>query len=91
MQSLLDPAWVHDMEQTTVSIYYDSNSETDDNDDKNDSTFQDAIQVENDIDDTEDGDATIYWETINNDFIVPIGKKDVATEVTIVYEGVLHV
>ena len=79
------------MEQMAVSIYYDSNSEADDNDDENKNTVQGAIQVEDVIDDTEADDAAIYRETINNNFIVTVGKADGATEVTIVNEGVLHV
>ena len=77
------------MEQIDDSVYYDSNSEPDD-DDEDDNTFQDAIQVEDVIDDTKDDDAAIYGETINNDFIVPVGTEDGATGVTIEYEGVLH-
>ena len=87
LQSLLDQARVHGMEQIDDSVYYDSNSEADDEDDN---TFQDAIQVEDVIDDTEDDDAATYRETINNDFIVPVGIEDVAIGVTIEYEGVLH-
>ena len=78
------------MEKLDDSVYYDSNSETDDDDEDDDNTFQDAIQVEDIIDDTEDDDAAIYGETINNDFIVPGGTEDGATGVTIEYVGVLH-
>ena len=62
------------MQQFNDSIYYDSNNKVDDNDDDDDTTtFQDAIQVEDVTDDTEDNDAAIYGEIINNDFIVPVG------------------
>ena len=61
-------------------------NEADDND-KDDNTFQDAIQVEDVIDDTEDDDAAIYGKTINNE---PIGTEDGAKGVTVEYEGVLH-
>ena len=78
------------MEQIDNSVYYDSNSEADDNDGEDDNIFQDAIQVEDVIDDTKDDDAAIYVETINNDFIVPVGTEDGVTGVTIEYEGVLY-
>ena len=78
------------MEQIDDYVYYDSNSETDDNDEDDDHTFQDAIQVEDVIDDTDDDDVTIYGETINDDFIAPVGTEDGATGVTIEYEGILH-
>ena len=51
---------------------------------------QDSIQVEDVTDDTDDDESTIYGETINNDFTVPVGTEDRATGVTIEYEGVLH-
>ena len=60
LQSLLDRARVHGMEQINDSVYYDSNGEADDNDEDDDNTFQDAIQVEDYIDDTDDDDSTIY-------------------------------
>ena len=41
LQSLLDQARVHGMEQIDDSVYYDSNGEADDDDDDN--TFQDAM------------------------------------------------
>ena len=47
------------MEQIDDSVYYDSNSETED-DDEDDDTFQDAIQVEDVSDDTDDNDVTIF-------------------------------
>ena len=77
------------MEQLDDLVYYDSNSKVDD-DDEDDNTFQDAIQVEDVIDDIKDNDATIYGETINNDIRVPVGTEVGATGVTIEYEGVLH-
>ena len=65
--------------------------EADNDDEDNDDTSQDAIQVEDVIDDTDDDDeSVIYGETINNDFTVPVGTEDGATGVTIEYEGVLH-
>ena len=78
------------MEQIDDSVYYDSNSEADDENDENDNTFQDALQVENVINDTEEDNDAIYGEKINNDFIVPVGTEDRATGLTIEYEGVLH-
>jgi len=95
LQSLLDQARVHGMEQIDDSVYYDSNGEAEDDDEDDDNTFQDAIQVEDVIDDTDDDDDdddefVIYGETINNDFTVPVGTEDGATGVTIKYEGVLH-
>ena len=56
----------------------------------NDTTFQDAIQVEDVIDDSKENNAAIYGETINNNFIVPVGTEDRATGVTTKYEGVLY-
>ena len=73
------------MEQTDDSVYYDSNSQADENDEDDDSTFQDAIQVEDVIDGTNDDDATIYGETINNNFIAPVGTEDEATGRHIAY------
>ena len=75
------------MEHIDDSIYYDSNSKADDDDEDDDNTFQDAIQVEDVIDGTDDDDATIYGETINNNFTVPVGTEDGATGVTIEHEG----
>ena len=51
--------------------------------DYDDDTVQDAIQVEDVIDDTDDDDSAVYGETINNDFTVPVGTEDGATGVTI--------
>ena len=63
----------------------------DDNED-DDRTFQDAIQVEDAIYDTDDevDELVIYGETINNDFTVPVGTEDGTMGVTIEYDGVLH-
>ena len=66
------------------------NGEADDDSEDDHNTSQDAIQVEDIIDVTEDDELAIYWETINNDFTVPVGTEDGATGVTIEYEGVLH-
>ena len=77
------------MEQIDDFVYYDSNSEAEDDDEDNDNTFQDTIQVEDVIDGTDD-DATIYGETINNDFIAPVGTEDGATGMTIEHESILH-
>ena len=90
LQSFLDQAQFQGMEQIDDSIYYDSNSEANDYDEDDDNTFQDAIQVEDIIDDTDDDHNTIYGEQINNDFIAPIGIEDGATRVTIKHEGILH-
>ena len=78
------------MEQIDDSVYYDSNSDADDDDEDDDNTFQDTIQVENIVDDTNDDDATIYGEQINNEFIVPVGTEDGAIGVTIEHKGILH-
>ena len=78
------------MEQIDDSIYYDSNSEVNDDDEDDNNTFQDAIQVEDYIDGTNDDSATIYGETINNNFIAPVGTEDRATRATIEHEGILH-
>ena len=78
------------MEQINDYVYYDSNSEVDDDDENDNHTFQDAIQVEDVIDGTDDDDATIYGETINNDFVAPVGTEDKATGVTLEHEGILH-
>ena len=77
------------MEQIDYYLYYDSNSEADNDDEDDDNTFQDAIRVEDAIEDTDDG-ATTYEEPINNDFIAPVGTEDGATEVTIEHEGILN-
>ena len=61
------------MEQIDDSVYYDSYSEADDDVEDDDNTFQDAIQIEDVIDDINDDDATIYGEPINNDFMLPVG------------------
>ena len=85
LQSLLDQARVNSMEQIDGSVYYDSNGEDADDDEDDDSTFQDAIQVEDAIYDTDDevDELVSYGETINNDFILPVGTEDGATGVTI--------
>ena len=90
MQSLLDQAKVHGMEQIDDSVYYDSKGKDDDNDEDDDNTFHVAIQVEDVIDDNKDDDTAINGETINNDVIVQVGTEDRATGVTIKYEVVLH-
>ena len=90
LQSFLDRAQVQGMEQIDDYVYYDSNSESDNDDEDNDHTFQDAIQVEDVIDGTDNDKATIYRETINNDFIAPVGIEDRVTRVTIEHEGILH-
>ena len=78
------------MEQIDDIVYYDSNSNADDNDDDADDTFHDTSQVENVIEDSNYGDAIIYGESINNEFISPIGQEIGATGVTIEHEGVLY-
>ena len=78
------------MEQSDDYGYDDSNREADDDDEDDDYTFQDATQVEDIIDGTDDDDATIYGETINNNFIASVGTEDRATGVTIEHEGILH-
>ena len=78
------------MEQIDDSIYYDSNSKADDDDEDDDNTFQDAIQVEAVIDDTNDDDVITYGEPINNNFIAPVGTEDGATGVTIEHEEILQ-
>ena len=80
------------MEQIDGSVYSDSNDEDADDDEDDGSTFQDAIQVEDAIYDTDDDvhESVSYGETINNDFNVPVGTEDGATGVTIEYDGVLH-
>ena len=87
-QSYADQAQVHGMQQIDDLIYYDSNSDGDDEND--DDTFHGAIQVEDAIKDTNDDDATIYGDPMNNEFIAPVGQEDRATGVTIKHEGVLH-
>ena len=77
------------MQQSDDTFYYNSNS-NDDEDDDDDDTFCDAIQVEDVIEDTNNDDATIYREPINNEFIAPVGQEDGATGVTIDHEGVLY-
>ena len=76
------------MEQINGSVYYDSNDEDTNDDEDHDSTFQDAIQVEDAIYDTDDevDEQVIYGETINNNFTVPVGTEDGATGVTIEYD-----
>ena len=66
------------------------NGEADDENEDDDNTSQDAIQVEDVTDDTDADESAIYGETINNNFTVPIGTEDGATGVTIEYEGVFH-
>ena len=78
------------MEQIDDSVYYDCNSKADNDVEDDHNIFQYAIQVEDVIDDTNDDDATIYREPINNNFIVPLGTDDGATVVTIKHEGILH-
>ena len=56
----------------------------------NNDTLHDAIQVEDVIEDTNDDDASIYVEPINNESVAPVGQEDGATGVTIKHEGVLH-
>ena len=74
------------MEQIYDSVYYNSNSEADDDDENGDNTFFCAIQVEDITDGTNDDDATIYGEIINNK-----GTEDESTGVTIAHKGILHV
>ena len=78
------------MEQIDNLVYNDSNSQADDDNEDNDNTFQDAIQVKDVIVDTENDDATTHGETINNEFVAPVGIEDGATGVTIDHEGVLY-
>ena len=76
------------MEQINDYIYYDTNSKADEDDEH---TFQHTIQVKDVIDGTNDDDANIYGETINNNFITPVSTEDGDTGVTIEHEGILHV
>ena len=72
-------------------VYYDSNSDGDDDQD-DDSTFYDAMQVDSvSLDSNNDDDQMIKnGETINNDFNAPIGFDEGATGITIEMDGVLH-
>ena len=90
LQSYLDRAQVQGMEQIGDLVYCDSNSEADDDDEDDDDTFHDVIQVKDAIENTNDNEATIYGEPVNNEFIAPVGQKDGATGVTIYHKGVLY-
>ena len=87
LQSYVDQTQVQGMQQINDLVYYDSNS--DDDEDGGD-TLYDVIQVENVIEDTNDNDATIYGEPIKNEFLPPVGQQDKATGVIIKHEGVLY-
>ena len=78
------------MQQINDLVYYNNNSNGGDNDDDDDDTFHDVTQVEYVIEDTNDDEGTIYRESVNNEFLAPIGQKDEATGVTINHEGVLY-
>ena len=69
---------------------YVSNDEANDANENDDKTWQNATQVEDVIDDTEDDESAICEETINNDITVSVETEDGATGVTIKHEGVLH-
>ena len=94
-QSYLDRARVGGMEQIHDIVYYDSNSDVDDDNDDDDDddndTFHDTSQIEDVIEDSNDGDATIHGESINHEFLSLIGQEIRATGVTIKHEGVLYV
>ena len=95
------------MQQIRDLVYYDSNSD-DDNEDTED-TFHDAIQVENVIDDTYDDDDDVNGKTINNviddtddddnndrkpinnGFLQSVGQWKGATGMMYEHEGVLYV
>ena len=72
------------MEQIDDLVYYDSNSDADEDD-----TFHDAIQVVDVIEDTNNDDATTYGEPVNNKFLSPIDQEIGPTGVTIKHDGVL--
>ena len=56
------------MQQIDDLTYYDNNSKADDDDEDVDDTFQDAIQVEDVVKDTDDDDTTTHGEPINAEF-----------------------
>ena len=87
LQSYVDQAQVQGTQQIDNCVYYNSNS--DDDEDDND-TFHDVIQVEDVIEDTNNDDANIYGEPINNEFLPPAGQQDGTTGVTIEHEEVLY-
>ena len=72
LQFYVDQAQVQGMQQIDDLVYYDSNS---DDDEYDDDTFHDVIQVKNIIEDTNDDDAIIYREPINNEFLPPVGQR----------------
>ena len=76
MQSILDRAWFHGMEQIDGSIQVEDVS----------------YDTDNDEDDTDNDDDELisYGETINSDFNAPVGYEEGDTGVTIEYDGVLH-
>ena len=86
LQAYVDQARVQGMEQIDDLVYYHSSN----NDDDDDDTFHDAIQVKDFIEDTNDDEATIYGEPINNESLAQIGQEDGATGVTINHKGVLY-
>ena len=76
LQSYLDRTRVQGMEQIGDLVYYDSNSESDDDNQGDEDTFHDVTQVEDVIEDANDDEATIYGKPVNNEFIASMGKKD---------------
>ena len=76
------------MQQIGDLVYYDSNS--DDDNENDDDTFHDTIQVEDVIEETNDDYDNISGEPINNDFLQPVGQQEGATGAIYEHERVLH-
>ena len=88
---MFERARMHGMAQIDGVVYYNSNDEESDNNEDEDSTFHDTIQVESVIYDTNDNDdEPINGETINNDFNPSTGFEEGATGLTIELDNVLH-
>ena len=90
LQPYADHIRVQGMEHIDDVVYYDSNSDGDNDNVDDDDTFHDAIQVEDVIEDSNDDDDIINGEPINNEFLPPVGQENGATVVTLKYEGVLY-
>ena len=70
LQSYVDQARVQGMNQINDLVYYNSSDDDEDDDD----TFHDTIQVEDVMKDTNDDDASIYGQPINNEFLPSVGQ-----------------
>ena len=78
------------MQQSDHQLYYDSNS--DDDNENDDDIFPDTVQVENAIEETNDyDDDNVHEEPINNEFLHPDGQRRGAAGMMFEHERVVYV